>query len=123
MNSLNFLYFALGGGFLLLVIFICIALIYLIRILRDFADASSSVRDTASKVNTHVGHIADKVDTFTDEVVNNFLKPFHMLHFVADRLKPFMEHFQEKMAEKEEEIEEEEKEEQSKKKKRRFGRK
>ena len=73
MDPLSFLYIALGVGFLLLVIFACVTMIYLIQILRDAAKISDSVRDTAERVNDYV------------------IQPFAFINQAATYLKPVLE--------------------------------
>lgn len=96
MDAQAFLYWALGGGVILLVLFICAAIFYLIRILKDISEATASVRDTAETVNENVQEIADKVTGATDQVLNYFVKPFAMFQFFADKVKPFVDMMQPK---------------------------
>ena len=73
MDALSFLYIALGVGFLLLVIFTCVVLIYLSQVLRDVAKITDSVRDTAERVNDYV------------------VQPFALVSNVVDYVKPMIE--------------------------------
>lgn len=50
----DILYISLAGGFILLVIFLCVTLIYLILILRDFSKISSKIKDTTERVNNYI---------------------------------------------------------------------
>lgn len=50
----DILYISLAGGFVLLVIFLCVTLIYLILILRDANKISSKIKDTSEKINNYV---------------------------------------------------------------------
>ena len=90
-DAQNFLYWALGAGFLLLVIFMCVALLQLIRILRDIADASDAVKETAEKVNVSVTKVADKLAEATDQVSDYVIKPFAVVKFLAEKVTPFMD--------------------------------
>lgn len=73
MDALSFLYIALGVGFLLLVIFSCVALIYLSQVLRDVAKITESARDTAERINDYV------------------VQPFALVSNVVDHVKPMIE--------------------------------
>ena len=73
MDPLGFLYIALGVGFLLLVIFLCVTLIYVIQILRDLNQITDSVRDTAERVNDYV------------------IQPFAFINQAVEYIKPVME--------------------------------
>jgi hypothetical protein len=119
MDSLTFLYIALGGGFLLLVFFLCIALFHLIRILKDVGDASDSVKDTAEKMNESVGKITEKINDATEQLTEYVVKPFTVIQYIADKARPMIEMLQKKG----EEWGMGEEEEAKPKKKRRFGRK
>jgi cell shape-determining protein MreC len=78
MTSLDFLYIALGAGFLLLVIFLCVTLVYFIMILKDLTEITNKVKDTAQKVNHYV------------------LQPFNFVKEVMEYAKPFLASFYEK---------------------------
>lgn len=78
MDPLAFLYIALGVGFLLLVVFICVTLIYCIQILRDVTKISESVRDTAERVNDYV------------------VQPFAIINQVIEHVRPIMDAVQSK---------------------------
>lgn len=126
MDGLQFLYFALGGGFIALVIFSCIALHHVIRILSDVADASDSVKDTAEKVNETVQQVADKVVDVADQVSTYIVKPVSMMQFFMNKVKPFMDVVQKKAGVVEEDDEEEDDEEEAPrktKKRKGFGKK
>lgn len=73
MDALSFLYIALGVGFLLLVIFICVTLIYVMQILRDVSKITDSVSDTAERVNDYL------------------LQPFAFLNNAAEYIKPLLD--------------------------------
>lgn len=111
MDGLQFLYFALGGGFIALVIFSCIALHHVIRILSDVADASDSVKDTAEKVNETVQQVADKVVDVADQVSTYIVKPVSMVQFFMNKVKPFMDVVQKKAGKMEDEEDEDDEEE------------
>jgi TRAP-type C4-dicarboxylate transport system permease small subunit len=128
MDGLQFMYFALGGGFIALVVFMCIALFHFIRILSDVADASDSVKETAEKVNETVAEVADKVVEVADQVSTYVVKPVSMMHFFMERVKPFIDMVQKKTGavteDEEDESDDEEEETPKKTKKRRtFGKK
>ncbi|MBU0668025.1 hypothetical protein KJ951_03170 [Patescibacteria group bacterium] len=112
MDGQTFMYFAIGGAVIALVLFMCIAIYYLIRILRDLSDATASVRETAETVNDNVQELADKVTSTLDQVLNYFVKPFALIHFLSEKLKPFMDMIPKHKEEpaKEDEDDEEEKE-------------
>ncbi len=78
MDTLNFLYLALGIGFIILVIFICATLVYLIQILRDVTKISENVKDTAEKVN----HFILQPLTFMKEILE-YAKP--VIHAVQSK--------------------------------------
>ncbi len=72
MNSQTFLNFSLGIGFLILVVFLCVALVYLIKILRDTHHVTEKMKHTADRIDKFVvdplifinkssGHITDFV--------------------------------------------------------------
>lgn len=54
MNSLDFLYIALGGGFVILVIFLCVLLLHLTLVLRDVIKMTSNFKDVSDKVKESV---------------------------------------------------------------------
>lgn len=118
MDAQTFMYWAIGGGVILLVVFLCVALFYFIRILRDLSDATASVRDTAETVNENVQELADKVTSTADQILNYFVKPFALFQFLSEKIKPFLDMIPRHEAPEEEEYEEEEAEEEEPKKKR-----
>lgn len=73
---------ALAGGFILLVIFICVVSIYLIMILRDISRVTAHAKDTAQKVNDLI------------------LKPFKLVSSLASKAQPILEIVEEKIKEK-----------------------
>ncbi len=81
MDPLSFLYIALGVGFLVLVVFISVTLIYFIQILRDVSKITDSVRDTADRVNEYV------------------LQPFAIINQVIEHVKPIINAVQQKRGE------------------------
>lgn len=91
MDAQSFMYWAIGGGVILLVLFFCAALFYVIRILKDLSDATASVRDTAETVNENVQELAGKVTSTADQILTYFVKPFAIFQFFADKIKPFMD--------------------------------
>lgn len=99
MDALTFLYWALGGGFLMLVLFIVISLIYVIRILRDVSDATSSVRNSAEVINDNVIKVAEKITETAEQVTEYIIKPVSMAQYFLDKVKPFFDMIQQKSEE------------------------
>jgi len=120
MTAQTFMYWALGGGFLLLVLFLCIAIFHLIRILKDVADATDSVKDTAEKIDESVVKITAKVNEAADQITEYVVKPFTLIQYVTEKARPIIEMLQKKG---EEMGYFDEEEDEKPKKKRRFGRK
>ncbi len=102
----------------MLVVFICIALIHLIRILRDFADVSSSVKETTEKMHENINKIVDKVTVAADQISEYVVKPFSLIQYLTEKVKPMMEMLQKKGEEWGYIVDEGEEEEKPKKKKR-----
>lgn len=73
MDPLSFLYIALGVAALLVAIFVCATLIYVIQILRDVTRITDSVSETAERVNDYL------------------VQPFAFLSSAADYIKPILE--------------------------------
>ncbi|MFO0781124.1 MAG: hypothetical protein U0519_04580 [Candidatus Gracilibacteria bacterium] len=73
MDPLSFLYIALGVAALLVAIFVCATLIYVIQILRDVAKISDSVSETAERVNDYL------------------VQPFAFLSSATDYIKPLLD--------------------------------
>jgi hypothetical protein len=121
MNAQTFLYWALGGGFLMLVAFLCIAVFHLIRILKDVADATDSVKDMTLKIDQSVGIITEKVNETAEQITEYVVKPFTVIQFITEKARPILEMLQKKGEEMGIDFEEDEKE--KPKKKGRFGRK
>lgn len=96
MDSLVFLYWSLGIGWAVLVFFLVIALIYVIRILRDVANTTSVVRSTAETMNENVGKIADKVVDTAEQITEYIIKPFTVAQYLAEKIKPFVDMVQQK---------------------------
>ena len=119
MTAQTFMYWALGGGFLLLVLFLCIAVFHLIRILKDVADATDSVKNTAEKIDESITKITEKVNDAADQITEYVVKPFTVIQYLTEKARPVIEMLQKKGEEMGYFAEEEEKP----KKKRRFGRK
>ena len=78
MTSLQYLHIALGTGFLIFIVFICAALVYVIRILKDLSSVTSKVKNTTEKINEYL------------------LEPFSIIAEVYDHIKPYLHHFQKK---------------------------
>jgi len=119
MDAQTFMYWALGAGFLLLVLFLCIAIYHLIRIFKDVADATDSVKDTAEKIDESITKITAKVNDAADQITEYVVKPFTVIQFLTEKAKPVLEMLQKKGEEMGYFAEEEE---EKPKKKRRFGR-
>lgn len=85
MDPLAFLYISLGVGFLILVIFLCVTLMYVIQILRDISKITDNVQGTVEKVSQ------------TAEKINGYiLQPFHMMTQIMEYVKPMLDMIQEK---------------------------
>jgi hypothetical protein len=123
MDAQTFMYWALGGGFILIVVFLCVAMFYLIRILRDFSDASESVKETAEKMNENVLKIADKVTVVAEQLTDSLVRPLTWLSFFTDKIRPMIDMVQRKAEEVRGALEEDDEEDEKPKKKRHFGRK
>lgn len=108
MDALTFLYWALGVGFVVLVVFICVALYQVIRVLRDVADTTSSVREVAETVNDTVEKMAKKVDHATEQLADYVVKPLSSAQYFIDKIKPIIEIVAEKSEMFHREMEEEE---------------
>lgn len=54
MTSLDFLYIALGGGFVLLVIFLCVMLLHLTLVLRDVTRVTANVKTISDRLRETV---------------------------------------------------------------------
>jgi uncharacterized protein YoxC len=91
MDALTFLYWALGIGFLVLVFFMSLALIYVIKILKDVSEATTSVKDTAETMNENVTRIADKVADTTDQITEYIVKPIALTQYLMEKIKPFVD--------------------------------
>lgn len=96
MDALTFLYWSLGVGFAVLVVFLVIALIYLIKILKDFSETSSFVRETVEKVNDNVAKVTDKVTEVTEQIAEYVIKPVTVIQFIMEKAKPVLEMLQKK---------------------------
>jgi len=103
----------------MLVAFLCIAIFHLIRILKDVADASDSVKNTAQKIDESVGVITEKVNETAEQITEYVIKPFTVIQFITEKARPLLEMLQKKSEEFGLDMEGEEKP----KKKGRFGRK
>jgi hypothetical protein len=123
MDAQSFLYWALGGGFLMLVAFLCIAIFHLIRILKDFADATDSVRDVAEKIDESVGVVTARVNETVEHLNDYVLKPFTVIQYMTEKAKPIIDNLQKRAEDMGFMDEEEEEKEKKPKKTRRFGRK
>ena len=91
MDALTFLYWSLGIGWAVLVVFFVVALIYLIRILRDIANTTGIVRNTAETMNDNVNKITDRVVETAEQITEYIVKPFTVAQYLAERMKPFID--------------------------------
>lgn len=86
MTSLDFLYIALGGGFILLVIFACVLMIYLVLILRDISKISNDARE----VSANIKESSEKITEYVVEPIKlaeKFLSHFNFLKDAYSRVK------------------------------------
>ncbi len=72
-TSLDVLYISLAIGFLVFVIFACIAIFYLILILRD------------------VTKVVDNVQELVDRVHKTIVQPLRAIDYIVERATPFIE--------------------------------
>lgn len=77
-TSLDVLYISLAGGFLVLVIFLSIALLYLTFVLRDISKVTHGVHEVTEKVNQLI------------------LSPFKILNTLFEHIGPFIEMLRQK---------------------------
>ena len=73
MDPLSFLYIALGVSALLIAIFLCAALIYVIQILKDVSKISDNISETTERVNDYL------------------LQPFAFLSNASEYIKPLLD--------------------------------
>ncbi len=106
MDALTFLYWSLGIGWAVLIIFICIALVYTIRILRDLANTTGVVRDTAETMNENVNTITNRVVDTAEQISEYIVKPFTVAQYLVEKIKPVVEMMQQRGAEMQESMEE-----------------
>lgn len=97
MNSLDFLYWALGIGFIVLVIFISVAIVYVIRILRDASEVTAVTRKTVESLDKNVAQIAEKVTSTADQISNYIVKPFNMSQHLFEWFKPVLDRFKDRI--------------------------
>ena len=79
MSALNFMYIAFGGGFILLVIFLCVLLLHVTLILRDINKVTGNIKDTSKKINSYIIEPAELFQSLAGQF--SFLKGF------ADKFK------------------------------------
>ncbi len=120
MDALTFLYWSLGVGFAVLILFLVIAIIYLIKILRNVSKTTDVVTEVVNKVNDNVAKITDKITEVTEQIAEYVVKPISVIQFLMEKAKPVIEMIQKKGEEWGNVIDEEEGE---KPRKKRFGRK
>ncbi|PKL36883.1 hypothetical protein CVV38_03240 [Candidatus Peregrinibacteria bacterium HGW-Peregrinibacteria-1] len=76
MTASDFLKIALGSGFIVLVIFLCILIYQLIGVLRDTRKITSSVASITEKVHTAIIQPLKFIDIVTDKV-KEFIERHH----------------------------------------------
>lgn len=86
LTTKDILNLSLAGGFILLVIFLCVTALYLILILRDI-----------SKITAHAKHTAKKVN-------DAILQPVKFLYAFGGKMKPIFDIIEEKIRERAENI-------------------
>lgn len=85
-TSKDILNISLAGGFILLVIFLSVMLIYLILILRDVNKITNHTRDTAKKMNEFIVH------------------PLKIMYKFGEKLEPLFDIIESKLRKKAEEF-------------------
>jgi len=83
MTSLDFLYIALGIGFLFLVVFVCVMIVFLILILRDVNKVTENVKEASDRVNDYIMEPM--------RFLEKFLSRFTFLSAIFDRVKAEMD--------------------------------
>jgi len=96
MDAQIFLYWSLAIGFIVLVVFMCLALYYVIRILKDVADTTSNVREAVEVVNDNVITMAKKVTVTAEQVGEYLIKPLAAGQTLMDKIKPLVDMMQKK---------------------------
>ncbi|HRY91611.1 MAG TPA: DUF948 domain-containing protein [Candidatus Gracilibacteria bacterium] len=96
MDALTFLYWSLGVGFAVLILFLCIAIAYLIKILRDVSRTTHTVTDIVEKVNENVAKITDKVTDVTEQIAEYVVKPVSVIQFLMEKIRPVIDMIQRK---------------------------
>ena len=81
MTPLEILYISLAVGFLVLVVFICVAIVYLTHILRD------------------VSRVTQRIESLTEKVNDVVLSPIKVLGALFENIGPWVEILRKKMAE------------------------
>ncbi|MBD3270271.1 hypothetical protein GF376_01985 [Candidatus Peregrinibacteria bacterium] len=81
MTSLDFLYIALGGGFLILVIFFSVLILQLILILRDF----NKVTENAKEVSGRVKQIVFEPLEFLSEISSGWKMMHNLIEKIRDK--------------------------------------
>lgn len=79
MTSLDFLYIALGVGFIILVIFTCAMLLNLTLVLRDVTKITENVRDISDRLKAVVFEPI--------QVLSEMTAGFGFLHDIVDKIK------------------------------------
>lgn len=79
MSSLDFLYIALGGGFLLLVIFSCVLLLQLTWILRDVNKITANASEASEKIK----------ETILEplKIISEFAGRFGFIKDIVDKIR------------------------------------
>ena len=108
MDALTFLYWSLGIGWAALIVFLCVALIYVIRILRDVSNTTHVVANTVEVIDDNVTKITEKVAGAAEQITEYVVKPFTVAQYIAEKMKPFVDVMQQKSEEFQAKMEEEE---------------
>lgn len=96
MDAQIFLYWSLAVGFIVLVVFMCLALYYVIRILKDVSDTTSNVREAVDVVNENIITMAKKVTVTAEQVTEYLIKPLAVGQNLLDKIKPIFDMVQKK---------------------------
>ena len=96
MDALTFLYWSLAVGFAILILFLVIALVFLIKILKDLSKTSGYVREAVSTVNDNVVIITEKVTSVAEQIAEYVVKPISVIQFLMEKVKPMIDMIQKK---------------------------
>ena len=79
MTTLDFLYISLGGGFILLVIFLCVLLLHLTLVLRDVSKATANLKDVSDRLKEA---IFDPLKTLSEMSAG-----FSLVHGLVEKIR------------------------------------